>query len=144
MLALSIGIAVFGGFLVALWFSVLIWTYRDIRSRTEDFLTIAFSLFLVLAFPFIGLIIYLILRPRETLANGYARSLEKEALLQDLDDDPHCPSCQGTIKPDFLYCPNCLTQLKRACPKCRRPLDLTWKLCPYCGKKEVPEPQVSS
>ena len=41
---------------------------------------------LVLVFSVLGLIIYLILRPRETLAEAYARSLEEEALLQELEE----------------------------------------------------------
>jgi len=87
---------------------------------------------LVLVFSVLGLIIYLILRPRETLAEAYARSLEEEALLQELEEQGICPSCKRYITSEFIICPYCRTQLKKPCADCGRPLSFNWLVCPYC------------
>ena len=44
-----------------------------------------------------GLLLYLILRPKETLDQAFQRALEEEYLLQDLDDLRCCPGCQRTV-----------------------------------------------
>ena len=67
--------ALFAAFLTAVWVSVIIWTFRDIRSRSRDVFAQILATLLVLIFlpffPLPGLILYLILRPRETLAEVY-------------------------------------------------------------------------
>jgi hypothetical protein len=90
------------------------------------------AVLLVLVFNILGLVIYLILRPRETLAESYARSLEEEALLQELEEQGICPSCKRYITAEFVICPYCRTQLKEPCIKCGRPLSFNWLACPYC------------
>jgi RNA polymerase subunit RPABC4/transcription elongation factor Spt4 len=84
-------------------------------------------------FPLPGLAIYLILRPRETLAEIYERSLEEEALLQGIEERLACPGCNRRIEEEFMICPTCHTRLKKACPACGRLLHLRWNICPYCG-----------
>ena len=128
-----------GAYLVALWFGVVIWTARDIRARSQDFLAVFFALSLVIVLNFAGLILYFILRPRDTLNEKYERSLEEEALLREAGNQLACPKCQRPIEPGFVICPHCRTQLKQSCPSCRHPLPLSWGLCPYCGA-EVPQP----
>ena len=61
-------IAFFGAYIVALWFSMIIWTYYDIRARSQDLYVHIFATALVVVFNVFGLVLYLILRPRETLA----------------------------------------------------------------------------
>ncbi len=60
----------------------------DIRSRSRDKVIWLLSTLLVLVANVFGLIIYLILRPHETLMQAYERSLEEEALLQEIEDRP--------------------------------------------------------
>jgi RNA polymerase subunit RPABC4/transcription elongation factor Spt4 len=88
----------------------------------------------VLLFGPLGVPIYLILRPRETLAEAYERSLEEEALLQDIEEREVCPGCKRRVEPDFIICPDCHTELKKVCQNCNRLLYLVWSVCPYCGK----------
>jgi hypothetical protein len=121
-----------GAYLLVFWISIVAWTYRDIRDRSRDAAFQVVAVLLVLVFNFLGLIIYLILRPRETLAEAYARSLEEEALLQELEEQGICPSCKRYITSDFVICPYCRTQLKEPCIKCGRPLNFNWLACPYC------------
>jgi RNA polymerase subunit RPABC4/transcription elongation factor Spt4 len=125
--------AAIGVFLVLLWLSSVVWTIRDIRSRTQDpVLQVAAGL-VALVLPFCGLIIYRILRPRHTLAELYERQLEEESLLAEMTDRQTCPACHHRIENDFQVCPSCGSRLKRPCPRCERLLDMKWNLCPYCA-----------
>jgi RNA polymerase subunit RPABC4/transcription elongation factor Spt4 len=126
--------SVAGGTVVALfWISLVIWTYRDIRDRSHDLAMQVLAVFLVMGFFLLGLLLYLILRPRETLDEAYARSLEEEALLRDLGAESACPSCRRFVEKDFLYCPYCQAQLREPCGRCGRPLSSSWIACPNCG-----------
>ena len=86
------------------------------------------------AFPFVGTIVYLIVRPPEYLDDVRLRELEMtaaEARLADLDYRL-CPHCDYEIKADFLRCPNCMRKLKERCYSCGKPIEENWKICPYC------------
>jgi len=128
-----------GAYVLVFWISIVAWTYRDIRDRSRDAAFQVVAVLLVLVFNILGLVIYLILRPRETLAEAYARSLEEEALLQELEEQGICPSCKRYITGEFVICPYCRTQLKEPCIKCGRPLSFNWLACPYCtaGRSRV-------
>jgi RNA polymerase subunit RPABC4/transcription elongation factor Spt4 len=120
-------------FLVALWVSLIIWTYRDIRSRTRDPLLriLAALLTAVLFLP--GILVYLILRPPRTFEDEYQHTLEEEALLQSIEDNPLCPGCNRRIQEGWTVCPSCHTKLRKTCQTCGRLMELPWNLCPYCG-----------
>ena len=120
-------------FLVALWASLIIWTYRDIKSRARDPL-IRIMAALVVALLFIpGILIYLILRPTVSLEEEYQQTLEEEALLQAIEDNQICPGCGRRIKDTWQVCPNCQTKLRKPCYKCSQLMELPWNICPYCG-----------
>lgn len=129
--------ALFAAFLTAVWVSVIIWTFRDIRARSRDiFAQVLATLMVLLFFPFFplpGWILYMLLRPRETLSEIYERSLEEEALLQGIEERMACPGCNRRIEEDYMVCPTCHTRLKKACPACGRLLHLRWNICPFCG-----------
>src|SRR5687768_11961090 len=122
-----------GAFLAAPWISLVIWTYRDIRTRARDPLlqTLATLLAAVLNLP--RVLVYLILRPPRTLEEEYQITLEEEALLQALEDLPLCPGCERRVKDEWQVCPNCHTKLKKTCENCNRLMELPWNICPYCG-----------
>lgn len=143
--ALQIFIALGAAYLLALWFVLIVWAYRDIESRSKSVVTQIFSTLLVVLFFIPGALLYMVLRPKETLDSTFQRSLEEEYLMQDLEATPLCPSCQHHIHDDFKVCPNCRTQLREACPACERLVDLRWNICPYCGESQhraVPLPKV--
>ncbi len=122
-----------GAFIAALWLSLIIWTYRDIRARARDPL-MRFLAVLVAAVLFLpGIVVYLILRPPRTLEEEYDSTLEEEALLQSIEDTPLCPGCGRRVKEPWIVCPNCHTKLKKPCHQCGKLMELAWNLCPYCG-----------
>lgn len=123
-------------YLAVVWVALIFWVYRDIRQRTRDPIVQAVAVALVLFFFLPGHWIYLILRPRYTLTELYERSLEEEALLQELEDQKACPTCKRRVHDDFLVCPSCRTGLKEPCRSCGRPLSYAWLLCPYCGAEK--------
>lgn len=141
---LQLLVAFTGAYLLALWISLIVWTFRDIRARTRDIFAQLLSVLLVVIFTIPGLLLYFMLRPRETLADGYERELAEEAFLQDIEDKQVCPDCRQKIQTDFIYCPNCCTRLKRQCDRCHRVLNLRWGKCPYCGANVPPLPASST
>ncbi|GER79411.1 MAG: zinc ribbon domain-containing protein [Anaerolineales bacterium] len=122
-----------GAFLAALWISLVVWTYRDIRTRVRDPLAQILSALLVAFLNIPGVLVYLILRPPRTLEEEYQRTLEEETLLQALEDQPICPGCERRVREDWQVCPNCQTRLRKPCLHCGRLMELPWNICPYCG-----------
>lgn len=131
--ALQVLVALCGAFLLAFWLAMIIWTWRDIRARSRDVFAAILAVVLVAVFSVVGLVLYLLLRPKETLAEAYDRALEEEALLRSVEEQLVCPNCQRAVEKDWRYCAYCHTQIKKDCPSCSRLLELGWTLCPYCG-----------
>jgi len=134
-------------FLLALWLSLIVWTYTDARRRIEDPMLV-FCATAASVFPFIGTVFYMILRPPEYLDDVRERELEIRAMERRLGADRVCPLCRNPAEPAFLSCPHCGTKLKDACRRCKAPLDPAWRLCPYCETEVValppPAPPVPS
>ena len=65
-------------FLVVLYFSLIYWTYADARRRIADPVLIGCATAASL-FPFVGTIVYMILRPPEYLEDVRERELELQA-----------------------------------------------------------------
>lgn len=124
---------------IVFWAALVIWTYRDMRARSRDNFAQLLSALLVALLNIPGVLAYLLLRPRETLSEAYERSLEEEALLQEIETKPTCPGCGQIVKSDWQICAYCHTTLKRPCVKCSRQLDLSWTICPYCTTPQKTE-----
>lgn len=134
---LQILLALGGAYLIATWFVLAIWTFRDIESRSKSVVTQVFSTLLVVLFWVPGLLLYWLLRPKQTLDEAYQRSLEEEYLLQDLEEMPLCPTCNHLVQDDWQICPHCATQLREPCSNCGQLIDLKWDVCPYCGTEHT-------
>ena len=124
-------------FLVVVWLSLILWTFRDVRRRTRDSLIRILSVIVSTILFIPGALIYLLLRPPLTLEEEYQKNLEEEALMQSLDDVATCPGCSRRIQADWVACPSCHTRLKKKCSHCGKAIDQSWDLCPYC---ETPAP----
>lgn len=126
-------VALGGAYVVAFWFVLIVWTFRDIEARSRSVVTQVVSTLMVVLFFVPGVLLYMILRPKETLDEAFQRSLEEEYLLQDLEELPLCPACHRYVEDDFVLCPHCHAQLREPCVACSRLVDLKWPLCPYCA-----------
>jgi RNA polymerase subunit RPABC4/transcription elongation factor Spt4 len=130
---LGIAAALVVAYIGLMWLALVFWTVRDAHQRTRSTVTQLSAGLLVLFFFLPGHWLYLILRPRLTLAERYERTLEAEAVLFELSERAACPRCNRRVKDDFVHCPSCRATLKRACSRCQRPMDFAWVMCPTCG-----------
>jgi len=119
--------------LVVLWLALVFWTYKDSRKRIDDPIIVGVAVLTSLVLPYMGTVVYAILRPAEYLAEVRERELEVRAMEQELQIMRACPSCGEVIRPDYVACPNCRRPLRSICASCDRVLEPGWKLCPFCG-----------
>ncbi|MFW6073953.1 MAG: zinc ribbon domain-containing protein [Chloroflexota bacterium] len=122
-------------FVVALWFALIVWTYRDITRRSESAAVQIVSTLLAVLGWLPGVIVYLLMRPRETLEERYQREVEEAYLEQELNSRPMCPTCDAVVDREFQFCPNCGEILKHGCPNCGRLVELGWRVCAHCGER---------
>src|SRR5579875_818922 len=120
-------------FLVVIWLALVYWTWADARRRIADPLLIGCATAASL-FPFVGTLVYMIVRPPEYLEDVRERELEIQAAEARLAELGYhlCPHCDHEVEKDFLRCPNCMRKLRDPCPSCGKPLDPKWKICPFC------------
>jgi len=126
-------------YVVLLWLGTAYWAFRDMQARTENPILPYFAAALIIFFtPLLlvfAVVLYLIIRPRETLAEVYERSLAEESLLAEVEKNELCPVCRDRVDSEWLVCPNCRTRLHRVCPSCNRLADPAWPLCAFCGRE---------
>ena len=127
-------------FLVVVYLALIYWTYLDARRRIEDPVLIACATAASI-FPYLGTIVYTILRPPEFLEDREERELELRAAELELRQriEQSCPHCEYPIERTYLRCPNCERRLRNPCRKCHKPLDPRWGICPYCEAEVVKE-----
>ncbi len=131
-------------YVVLLWAATAYWAYRDLQTRTTNpvapYLAAALIILFTPLFFFFGVIVYRILRPSETVAEANERALAEEAMMVEIESQPHCANCSRQVHEDWIICPTCRNRLRRVCPNCSRLVELDWSLCAWCGKDfERPE-----
>ncbi|MBX3053294.1 MAG: zinc ribbon domain-containing protein [Caldilineaceae bacterium] len=134
---LGIAVALLGAFFFAFWIAMGIWTFNDIRSRTRDWLAIGLACLLTLIFPVVGLILYMMIRPKDSLADVYDRALEEEAILRELEETVTCHHCGVPVKDEWVFCPNCHSQQQYACANCGTLVRHEWDICVRCGTPQA-------
>ena len=120
-------------FLVVVYLALIAYTYLDARRRLEDPVLVGCATVASL-FPFVGVIVYSILRPPEFLEDRRERELEiraSELRVRQLEENS-CPNCEHPVERTYLRCPNCRARIKDPCESCGKPVDPRWSLCPYC------------
>ena len=130
---LKVAGGVIGAYLFLIWIASLLWAYRDMRSRTRDFVTRLAGVSVMLFLPLIGYPVYLAVRPSLTLREAYDRQLEQEAILSELQSAPTCPDCRRPIDGAWMICAFCSHPLKQPCAGCGQLLMNAWRHCPYCA-----------
>ena len=133
--------------LIVVWLALIVYTFLDARRRIADPFLVACAT-IASFFPYIGTVIYAILRPPEFLEDAHERELEIKAAelrVRHLREQS-CPNCEYPVEKNYLRCPNCQRRLKDPCPTCGEPVDPRWGLCPYCetalaGGERSPQPR---
>ena len=131
-------IYVIAAYVVLIWLASAFWAYRDMRLRTSSAVTpyvaaLAIILFTPVFFLF-GLLLYRIIRPKETIAEVNERVLAEEAMLAEVATHAQCANCERPVHEDWIICPSCRNRLRRVCPNCEHLIELDWTLCAWCGK----------
>jgi RNA polymerase subunit RPABC4/transcription elongation factor Spt4 len=126
--------------LAAFWLASAFWVFRDARRRISDVLLVGIATLLGLL-PLIGPVLYLLLRPLETLADAAERELEVRALRQRIRGGNFCSACGAATDASFRFCPVCATEIKPPCVRCESPLDPLWQICPFCGTPTADPPK---
>lgn len=130
--------------LVVFWLVIIGWVWIDSSERTsKKGLKIGYIL-LVIFFNIFGLIIYLIIRPSETIEEIYWEDLERRYLKYETSELGDCPRCGSQLYPGYVFCTDCGYRLKVKCPQCGVLIDKDHVFCEYCGfkikeKKEIQE-----
>ena len=121
--------------LVVFWLVIIGWVWVDSSERTsKKGLKIGYIL-LVIFFNIFGLIIYLIIRPSETIEEIYWEDLDRRYLKYETSELGDCPRCGSQLYPGYVFCTNCGYRLKVKCPQCGVLIDKDHVFCEYCGFK---------
>lgn len=132
--ALNLAVNLLILFLVVLWLALVAWTYFDARRRIEDGFLVSCAAACSLIFPYVGTVVYSILRPPEFLTDRHERELEiraSELRVRQLEEQS-CPNCGHPVERTYLRCPSCRARIKDPCESCGKPIDPRWSICPYC------------
>jgi hypothetical protein len=134
----QVGIRVLVAYIVLIWLASAFWAYRDMRLRSASAFTpyVAAAAIIVFTpvFFLFGLLIYRIVRPKETIAEVNERTLAEEAMLAEIASHSHCANCSRPVHEEWIICPTCRNRLRRVCPNCEHLIELDWTLCAWCGK----------
>jgi RNA polymerase subunit RPABC4/transcription elongation factor Spt4 len=134
----QIGLRVLVIYIVLIWLASAFWAYRDMRLRSASAITpyVAAATIIVFTpiFFLFGLLIYRIVRPKETIAEVNERALAEETMLAEVASHSQCANCSRPVHEDWIICPTCRNRLRRVCPNCEHLIELDWTLCAWCGK----------
>ena len=124
--------------IAVVWFALVAWAFLDARRRIEDKFLIGCATVGAMI-PFLGPLVYLIVRPPELLADARERDIEIAAAQARLNSATaqQCPHCDAPGDKDFLRCPSCLRKLREPCGSCARPVEREWRICPYCETEQT-------
>ena len=86
--------------LIVVWAALIFWTFADARRRIDDLMLVGCATMASL-FPFVGTIVYAIIRPPEFLDDVRLRELEMHAAESRLHqlDWQLCPYCEYEVAP---------------------------------------------
>ena len=103
---LNLAVSLFVLMLVVVWLALIVYTFLDARRRISDPVLVACATAASL-FPYIGTIVYVIVRPPEFIEDSRERELEMKASALRVRQlaELSCPNCEYPIEKNFLRCP---------------------------------------
>ena len=116
-----------------IWLALVYWTYADARRRIDDPMLVGCATAASL-FPFIGTIVYTIVRPPEYLEDVHERELEikaAETRLALLENRTAATAAPRSSRASCAARAAC-GKLRSRAASCGKPLDPRWRVCPYC------------
>ena len=124
---------VLGMVLILFWLVMIGWVWIDSGERTSKNSVRFVYLLLVIFLNIPGLVIYLIVRPSETIEQIYWADLERRYLKYETAELGDCSKCGSQLLPGYVHCSNCGNEIKRRCPKCGVLINKDHKFCENCG-----------
>jgi hypothetical protein len=118
--------------LVLFWIAVVSWVWSDSGERTTSRSARIGYVLLVAILNVFGLLIYLLIRPSETIEAIYWGDLERRYLKYETAELGDCPKCGCQLFPGYIFCPECGYELKVKCSKCDVYVDKNDKYCAFC------------
>jgi hypothetical protein len=134
--AMLVSVQLLIAYIVVMWLALAYWTYRDIKSRSNQQTVQMVAVFLPLLFFLPGYWVYLLVRPGQTLSEREEERL-RAALISEYAVGAHCPYCREPVTDEFIMCPNCHFTLREACSGCSHALQSHWSGCPFCGRSRT-------
>lgn len=131
---ISLGVSLAVLIVIVFWLGLVAFTFLDARRRINDSFLVVCATVAAFIFPFIGVIVYTMLRPPEFLEDARERDLEVRATELRVAHllEASCPNCEFPVDRSYLRCPRCRARIKEPCETCSKPIDPRWSLCPYC------------
>lgn len=117
------------------WIVVLYWVWLDSGDRTSKTIVRIAYVLLVAILNIVGLFIYLMIRPSQTIEEIYWSDLERRYLKYETSELGDCPKCGTQLFPGYRFCPKCKYRLKIKCSNCGVYMDRQCKFCPNCGNE---------
>lgn len=124
---------------IIFWIVVLDWVWMDSGERTTNRRARIIYVLLVLFLNVIGWIIYLIIRPSQTIEQIYWADLERRYLKYETAELDDCVKCGTQLYPGYTFCPKCGLEIKMKCKACGTYIEKDSDFCAFCGKKVTAE-----
>ena len=104
-------------FLIVVYLALIYWTTSTPGAGSRTRLIACATAASV--FPYLGTVVYTILRPPEFLEDREERELELRAAEPELRQriEQSCPHCEYPIERNYLRCPNCERRLREPVPE---------------------------
>lgn len=73
-------------YIALLWLAIVIWVTRDAIHRSDSLIFQVIAILLNIAFPILGTLLYLIIRPGKTTTERYYEELEHRLILESIGE----------------------------------------------------------